>query len=276
MRLAAVCAIYSGYDLIPPVPEGFDDAVLITDVAVRSGWRNVVVPSDAHPRLAAKHPKARPDRYTDCDASVWMDGSIHAHGGGFADLVRAKLEHHDLVLTDHPEDRDCLFQEAEHCQDWPKYRAEPLREQAAHYRSAGMPEHFGLWAAGCIARRHTEGMRALGDAWLAEMERWTIQDQVSLPFLLWRDRIDFTTFGVDQLDNPLFDVMAHAQELRDHRRTILDLESRAINATSRADYFEMMFLRTKAEHERLLARKVVRLALGVAALTKPLLRRRGS
>ena len=42
MRLAAVCAIYGGYDLIPPVPEGVDDAVLVTDVPVRSGWRNVV------------------------------------------------------------------------------------------------------------------------------------------------------------------------------------------------------------------------------------------
>jgi hypothetical protein len=69
MRLAAVCAI-CGYDLIPPVPEGVDDAVLITDVPVRSGWRNVVEPSGAHPRLAAKRPRCRPDLYTDCEASL--------------------------------------------------------------------------------------------------------------------------------------------------------------------------------------------------------------
>jgi hypothetical protein len=268
MRVAAVCAIYGGYDLIPPVPEGVDDAVLITDVPVRSGWRNVVEPSDAHPRLAAKRPKARPDLYTDCEASLWMDGSIHVSDGAFIAQVRTLLQDHELVLTDHPEDRDCAYQEAEHCWDWPKYRDEPLREQVAQYRSEGMPEHFGLWAAGCIARRHTVAMRTFGDAWLAEMQRWTIQDQVSLPYLLWRDDVRFGTFGIDQLDNPFFTVMAHAQELRDHRRTVLELESKAINATSRADYFEMMYLRTKDEYDRLLGRKVVRIALGAAALTK--------
>jgi len=272
MRLAAVCAIYGGYDLIPPVPEGVDDAVLVTDVPVRSGWRNVVEPSDAHPRLAAKLPKARPDLYTDCETSLWIDGSIHVRDGSFTALVRSLLERHDLVLTDHPEDRDCLFQEAQHCWDWPKYRAEPLREQVEHYRGQGMPEGFGLWAAGCIARRHTPQNLELGQSWLEEMERWSIQDQVSLPYLLWRDGVEFTTFGLDQLENPHFDLLAHAQELRDHRRTVLQLESDVINATSRADYFEMMFHRTKADYERILARRSVRFALALADLTRPLLR----
>lgn len=276
MRLAAVCAIYGGYDLIPPVPEGVDDAVLVTDVPVRSGWRNVVEPSDAHPRLAAKRAKARPDLYTDCDASLWMDGSIHVRDGSFARHVRELLGRTELVLTDHPETRRCLYDEAEHCQDWPKYADEPLREQTQHYRDEGMPAGFGLWAAGCIARSHTAAMKDLGDAWLREMERWSIQDQVSLPYVLWRDGISFMTFGIDQLDNTYFDLVPHAQEIRDHRRTVLQLESDAINATSRADYFEMMFHRTKAEHERLLERKVVRAALAAASVTKPFLRRRRS
>jgi hypothetical protein len=274
MRVAAVCAIYGGYDLIPPVPEGVDDAVLITDVPVRSGWRNVVEPSDAHPRLAAKRPRCRPDLYTDCEASLWMDGSVHVLDDRFLALVRVRLAEHELVLWDHPEDRDCLLQEAEHCHDWPKYRDGPLLEQARHYLEEGMPEHFGLWATGSIARMHSPRMAALGDAWLAEMERWTIKDQVSLPYLLWREGIAPGTFGLDQLDNDMVVIMAHAQALRDHRRTVLELESRAINATSRADYFEMMFHRTKAEYERLLGRKAVRLALAVAALSRPFRRRR--
>ena len=274
MRLAAVCAIYGGYDLIPPVPEGVDDAVLVTDVPVRSGWRNVVEPSEAHPRLAAKRPRCRPDLYTDCEASLWMDGSIHVLDDRFIRLVREKLEEHELVLWDHPEDRDCFLEEARHCHDWGKWPEEPLLTQAEYYLTSGMPEHFGLWATGSIARRHTDRMRALGDAWLDEIERWTIKDQVSLPYLLWRDGIVPGTFGIDQLDNDMVAVMPHAQELREHRTTVLRLESDAINATSRADYFEMMFHRTKAEHERLLGRRTVRAALALASLTRPLHRRR--
>ena len=261
MRLAAVCAIYGGHDLIPPVPEGFDDAVLITDVPVRSGWRNIVEPSDSHPRLAAKRPKARPDLYTDCETSFWMDGSIHVRDGSFAERIRALLRGSDLILTDHPEDRDCLYAEAEHCQDWPKYSDEPLREQVDHYRTAGMPEHFGLWAAGCIARSHTPAMQRFGDAWLAEMERWTIQDQVSLPYLLWRDGVRFGTFGIDQLDNEFFDLLPHAEEIRDHRRTVLALESRIIHLEDDLRWARAAHAQEAALHRRLAERRVVRLAL---------------
>ena len=276
MRIAAVCAIYGGYDLIPPVPEGVDDAVLITDAPVRSGWRNIVEPTDRHPRMAAKRPRCRPDLYTDCEASLWMDGSVHVLDDRFMHLVREKLSQHEIVLWDHPEDRDCFLQEAQHCHDWPKYRDGPLLEQAAHYLSEGMQEHFGLWATTSIARRHTDRMRALGDAWLAEMERWTVKDQVSLPYLFWREGIVPGTFGIHQIDNDMVAWMAHAQELRDHHRTILGLESELIHANARADHFEAVFAREREEKDRLLRRRTVRLALGLAGLAKPVFRRLSS
>ncbi len=264
MRLAAVCAIYGGYDLIPPVPEGVDDAVLVTDVPVRSGWRNVVDPSGAHPRLAAKRPRCRPDLYTDCEASLWMDGSIHVLDDRFITLVRSQLEDHEIVLWDHPEDRDCFLAEARHCHDWPKYRDGPLLEQAAHYVAAGMPEHFGLWATGSIARRHTDRMRALGDAWLAEMERWTIQDQVSLPYLFWQEGIEPGTFGIDQLENDMVAWMPHAQELRDHRATVLGLESRIIHLEGDVAWLRGELGRERSAHDSLRSRRAVRLALAFA------------
>ena len=272
MRLAAVCAVYGGYDLIPPVPEGFDDCVLVTDVPVRTGWRNVVIPSDLPPRLAAKLPRCLPDDFTACEASVWMDGSAHVRDGRFATVVRGLLEAHDLVLWRHPEDRDCLYQEAAHCWDWPKYAAEPLREQIAAYRDEGMPEHFGLWATGCVARRHTSRMRSLGEAWLAENRRWSIQDQVSLPYLLWREGIRPGEFGLDQLENDLVSWVPHAEEIRGVRQRILALESRIIHLEH--DHASERRLREEAEErfDRLRGRRGVRVALRSASLAAPLLR----
>ena len=264
MRLAAVCAIYGGYDLIPPVPEGVDDAVLVTDVPVRSGWRNVVEPSDLHPRLAAKRPRVRPDLYTDCDASLWMDGSVHVLDDRFIRLVRDLLDRHDLVLWDHPEDRDCMLQEAQHCYGWPKYRDGPLLEQAAHYLREGMPEHFGLWATTCVARRHTERMAALGDAWLAEMERWTIQDQVSLPYLLWREGIVPGTFGIDQLENDMVAWVPHAEDIRNHRRTVLGLEEEIIRLGGIVDWYRGEVGKLEARVEELEGRRAVRLSNAAA------------
>ncbi len=274
MRLAAICAIYGGYDLIPPVPDGFDDCVLVTDAPVRTGWRNVVVPSGERPILAAKLPKFLPDDFTDCEASCWIDGSIHVRDGRFAELVRRSLADDELVLWDHPEDRDCLYQEAAHCWDWPRYATEPLREQVAHYRSQGMPEHFGLWAATCIARRHTDSMREFGRRWLEENRRWSIQDQVSLPYLLWRLGVEPGTFGLDQLNNDLVDWIPHAAEVRSHRERILGLEHRIL--VLEHDLAAEASARAEAEEQfrRLRGRRIVRAALRLARMSAPLLRRR--
>ena len=277
MRLAAVCAVYGGYDLIPPVPEGFDDCVLVTDVPVRTGWRNVVVASQDRPILAAKLPKFLPDDFTDCEASCWIDGSIHVRDGRFSVLVRRLLRDHELVLWEHPEDRDCLYDEAAHCWDWPRYAAEPLREQTAAYRAEGMPEHFGLWAAGCIARRHTTRMRALGEAWLDENRRWSIQDQVSLPYLLWREGIEPGTFGVPQLENDLVDRVPHADEIRSMRSRTLALESRIIALEGHTGALERQLAISEERYRRLVGRRSVRAALRLTGLLAPLLRplRRG-
>jgi hypothetical protein len=264
MRLAAVCAIYGGYDLIPPVPEGVDDAVLVTDVPVRSGWRNVVEPSKTHPRLAAKRPRCRPDLYTDCEASLWMDGSTYVLSDRFIPLVRVKLELHELVLWEHPEDRDCLVDEARVCHDWPQYRDEPLFAQVEHYLSQGMPRNFGLWATGSIARLHTDCMKRFGDAWLDEMERWTIQDQVSLPFLLWREGIVPGSFGLQQFDNDLIAWLPHRHELGTYRISLPRLTARVSHLESEREALVAALESEKAQHARLRARRSVRGVLAVA------------
>ena len=65
----------------------------------------------------------------------------------------------------------------------PKYNGEPLAEQVAHYRSLGF-KGGRLLCGGVIAREHTGDIRQLEEAWFRECERWTSQDQLSLPYVL--------------------------------------------------------------------------------------------
>jgi hypothetical protein len=174
---------------------------------------------------------------------------------------------------DHPEDRSCLYEEAEHCRGWPKYIAEPIDAQVAACRAEGMPDGFGLWAAGLIARVHESEIIDLGEAWLSEMHRWSIQDQISLPYLLWREEVAFGTFGIDQLENTYFDLLPHAQEIRDHRRTTLGLESTIIHLRGEVAWLQSALEGEQAEHERLRSRRVVRIALSVARLFRPVVQR---
>jgi hypothetical protein len=212
---AIITATYGGYDAPKPLPadHGFDVAVYVTDVPVEvEGWTVVVEPSTLHPRLAAKTAKCAPWRYVDADASVWIDGAYSVASPQFRDAVDEHLAQAPFVVWEHPEDRDCLYAEAVFCRDWPKYRDWPIRAQTDHYRATGMPEHYGLWACGTVARRHTAEQRELGEAWLTEQHRWSIQDQVSLPFLLWQRDLLPATWGHPQWSNPWLAWSSHRDD----------------------------------------------------------------
>jgi len=186
---AVITANYGAYDVLKPVlwQEGLDaEWVLVTDDGSipdgHLGWRVVYEPRPGvPPARAAKHPKFRPWEYTDAPASVWIDGSIRVTSPRFAAAALASAD--PIAQFAHP-DRDCIYTEAEVAAAIPRYAGEPIVEQAASYREAGHPEHWGLWAATVIARRHTDDVQVLGEVWTAEVDRWSYEDQISQPVIL--------------------------------------------------------------------------------------------
>ena len=209
MRLALITAVYGDYDPIRDLPadHGFDDAICVTDGMGRvgDGWRSIIEPSDLSPRLAAKRPKMMPWLYTDCDAAVWLDASFEViAGSGAATWARGHLARNDFVVWIHPEGRSCIQQEAEVCWFFDKYKDYPIREQVASYMADGMPSLWGLFACGTVGWRFTDEAKALGEARFAEQERWSVQDQLSLPYLLWDSGKPFAIWQANEYDNPYF------------------------------------------------------------------------
>lgn len=204
MRIAIVTANFGGYDPLSSAPLGFDDAVVVTDSPDHGadGWRVHLDPSPDDPRLAGKRPKMNPWRYTDCDAALFMDASIEIVSPDLRRWVEPVLSVNDLVIWSHPEGRTDIRQEGPVCWDWPKYEPYPIREQVEHYVADGFPEGWGLFACGLIGWRFTPEARAFGDAWLEEQHRWSIQDQISLPYLLWREGKPFAIWPANQYHNP--------------------------------------------------------------------------
>jgi hypothetical protein len=90
------------------------------------------------------------------------------------------------------------------CQDWPKYAVYDIRGQVQHYSDAGMPQGWGLFACGVIGWRFTDKSKEFGTMWLQENREWSCQDQVSLPFLLWREGKRFAVWPAHQYQNPWF------------------------------------------------------------------------
>lgn len=200
-----ITSCYGAFDPVRSLPDwhGFDDAVCVTDDAsiVGDGWRVHVEPRDEPPRLAAKRPKMLPWLFTDCDAAVWLDASFEIVGRGFRWWTEQHLLREDFVVWTHPEGRIDYADEAKVCWHWPKYRGYNIRGQVDHYNQAGMPRRWGLFACGTIGWRFTPATKRLGARWYDEQIRWSVQDQVSLPFLLWDSGMPFATWQANEYDN---------------------------------------------------------------------------
>lgn len=214
MATAIITSVYGDYDAVHDLPEehGFDEAVCVTDGKSRigKGWTVRVEERQQHPRLAAKHPKMTPWNYTDCDSAVWLDASFTVLTPKFNLFVRDHLVENDFVVWLHPEGRIDFAKEAAVCQDWEKYRDYDIRGQVNSYIAQGMPSDWGLFACGTIGYRFTDEVKALGEEWLREQYDWSIQDQVSLPYLLWKNGKAFGLWRANEYDNPF--VRLHWQD----------------------------------------------------------------
>lgn len=189
---AVICANYDHYDTVKPIhgqslPVEWvhvtDDEALALGDADPMGWTVVYEPRPGmHPNRAAKWPKCLPADYTDAPASVWVDASFQVTSDQFVSEVLAWAD--PVAQFVHP-DRDCVYDEAG-ASAYYKYDGEPITEQVESYRAEGHPAHWGLWATGVIARHHLPEVLAMGRDWLAEIGRWSFQDQLSEPVCLRR------------------------------------------------------------------------------------------
>ncbi len=140
------------------------------------------------PRLAAKAVKLfPPPELPKHEISIWIDASIRVtNPQKMAEACVKALEGHDVAFFEHPE-RDNIYDEVTASIAMPKYVPEALREQERAYQEEGLPVGHGLYAGGVIAR-HRERL-ALGrfeDEWWHEIITRSVQDQISLPYVLWK------------------------------------------------------------------------------------------
>lgn len=145
-------------------------------------------PPQTQNRLDAKWWKVRPDlACPDADVTIWMDASVTLLRADAESVCLAELGDDDALFMSHPW-RDCVYDEYHASSGTPgldqKYGHQFTAEQMAHYREEGHPEHWGLVQTTFIVRRNNARVRALDDAWWHEIEHWSIQDQLSLPFVL--------------------------------------------------------------------------------------------
>lgn len=196
-RVVVLSAVFGGRDAPAPAPaHDVDEYVMFTDGRAVPGWRTVKLPTPADPRAAARRIKTLALDQVDADVVVWIDGRIAPTGIPIRPLLREKLATADISTYPHPW-RRCAYSEARECAKLGRASRDALEAQTAAYRAAGFPAQNGLWNTMVLARRRTDAIVQLGRAWWAEIERHTLRDQVSLPFVLWKLGIVPTALGPD-------------------------------------------------------------------------------
>jgi hypothetical protein len=212
VKVAVVSAVFGRYDEPVFVEQTVPcEYVLVTDgdCLVPAGWDvQVVNPGKLDSRLAGKFAKCAPWRFVDADVYVWLDGSIlpeHHMVETFLDCVVDQ----DVAFYSHPH-RTTIRSEAQASKDLNKYPGALVREQAQSYVDAGHPDNWGLWCGGIFVLRNTLAVRQMGERWLAEICRWTVQDQLSLPVALREAGLRPAPLPGTLLSNGLFKIRRHA------------------------------------------------------------------
>jgi len=175
--------------------------------------RHIDVPVGVSPRRAAKGPKMLPHVFVpEFRRSIWIDGTVRVDSPAFAAEAMAWTHGSGIAMFRHPQRHD-IFSEAVVSLTMAKYQDEPIVDQANWYRDRGIPHDSGLWAAGIIARDdESDLVRALGEAWLAEIDRWSVQDQLALPWVLWKMGVEPGAFPASLYENRWLSVMGHNQD----------------------------------------------------------------
>ncbi len=206
MTVTVISSCYGQFDtiLVPPEQTSTVDRWLMVtddfDGGYDAGWDVLVQPRPwVHPRFAAKHAKAQPFDYTDADIAVWLDAGAVIQSRQTIEWLVDELGDHDMAMWLHPE-RNNVYDEATCSAAIGKYEGQHCRQQAEHYQSQGLPDV--LWATGCIVWRNTDANRLLGRMWLSEMLRWSLQDQLSFPYVSWRCGIRPTPLNHKLWRNP--------------------------------------------------------------------------
>lgn len=208
-RVAVITSVYGAYDEPARVPPQDIDChwILVADRHYDAHpWKVVVEPRrQLHPRLAAKVAKCRPDWYTDADVTIWVDANLTIQTADFVSWCLDCLG--DQPLAQHRNrDRNSLIDEANVAAGMEKYRDLDLVGQANHYFAEAMPETYGVWWTGLIVRTST--CPDFGAAWLAEQVRWTYEDQISQPYVLWRAGLTPADMAITW-PNPRFELRSH-------------------------------------------------------------------
>lgn len=218
-RIAVYTSIFGNYDNLkePLYKSDICDYYVITDMDVppTSIWKKISIDTEYFSTLdnyhKSKYCKMKPhELFKEYEYSLWVDGNVQI----VADVIPLFLQLNDKTMGcyENPA-HDCIYTEAKYILYHNAANYYLLKKQINSYRLESFPSNFGMKEFSIIARKHSDKkLQDLMDKWWLEVNHFTMRDQISFPYILWKngESIDFIqSLGDHWRDSPRFNYISH-------------------------------------------------------------------
>lgn len=213
-KIAVYSCIVGNYDkIIDPIHQEENvDYFMFTDLELppSSKWKKIDISKfPEYKSMTAKqiNRKIKMLSYkylSQYDYSVYVDGLIE-----IVTSVTPMIEDMgEMGLGVHYHNqRDCVYDEAIMIKYAKKADMSIVKKQLNDYKANGFPTHYGLYENTILIRNHHDkNTNKLMDAWWNEYIKYPTRDQLSLPYLIWKNNLKNNIFILgDNLNrNPRF------------------------------------------------------------------------
>ena len=202
-KIVVYSCIVGNYDSINE-PIYFNDNVeyiLFSDKDIKSNfWKVRKIPSKIlklkNKTLINRYIKLHPfELFKDYDYSIYIDGNVKTLSdiSGFVNCINRKT---GIAMFKH-HSRKCIYIEEKACILQNKGNKNKIIKQIEKYKSENFPTNFGLLEGTIIVSdlKNENAKNLLIDWWNEFYESESLRDQLSLPYVLWKNNYKIDDIG---------------------------------------------------------------------------------
>jgi len=194
-KLVIYTAFTKGYDSLKEpefVDENCDYICFTNDQNLKSEIWDIKYMEDSilDNNRKAKEYKVLSHKYlAEYKYSFWLDGTFKIKDSIREYIYKYLKKDSKILCVIHPE-RGCIYDEFKASKKITRYPAVIMEKQTDKYKKEGFPSNYGLPVLGAIFRKHnSKEIIKLMEDWWGEIMSFSNQDQLSFPYVAWKNNI---------------------------------------------------------------------------------------
>lgn len=205
-KIVVYTCIIGNYDCVKePIGEYSNiDYVCFTDnkknIHKNTRWMIKEIPSSINfdnNTLINRYIKMHPyELFAEYDYAIYVDGNVKVCSY-IGDYIERIGDRTGVAMYSH-NSRECIYDEAAVCKLYRKGNKNLINQQINRYRQEGFPKKFGLYEATVFAVdiKNKNGQQILSEWWKEFILSQSYRDQLSLPYIIWKRKLDFSDIGI--------------------------------------------------------------------------------